>query len=75
MLTPSQLAVAQADAIARLARIRAHASVDLRENGQLVLELHGRPDTARTFIQDTLGHLSRNIALVLLWEKRHTTLA
>jgi hypothetical protein len=70
MLTPSQLVLAQADAIARLARLRAYASTDLTDSGQLVLQLTAEPNQARTWIRDTLGNVARNIALVMIWEKR-----
>jgi hypothetical protein len=75
MLTRSQLALAQADAIARLARLRTYASADLTETGQLVLALHGTPDLARSFINDTLGQMQRNVALMMLWEKRQAATA
>lgn len=71
MLTPSQLALAQADAIARLARLRAYATTDLNDKGQLILQLTAEPATARTWIQDTLGHVSRNVAMVMIWEKQN----
>lgn len=73
MLTPSQLVLAQADAIARLARLRAYASTHLTDSGQLVLQLTAQPEQARHLIQDTLGNVTRNVALVMMWEKRNRT--
>lgn len=70
MLTPAQLALCQADAIARLARLRQCAHVRLTELGHLALEQHSSPtgQSLRQWVSDTTGPYSSNLARVLRWE-------
>lgn len=70
MLTPAQLALCQADAIARLARLRQCTHVRVTEQGHLVLEQHSLPpgQTLRQWVNDTTGPYSQNLARVLRWE-------
>lgn len=79
MLTPAQLALCQADAIARLARLRLCATPGLTPLGHLSLEIHGQPClpgsgekiSSRVWIQETLGGYGSNLVRVLAWEQRH----
>lgn len=73
MLTNARLVLAQADAIARLARLRVCAQASLTQQGNLSLELSSAQD--RQWAQDTLGHLGSNVARVLRWEVNRSTCA
>ena len=77
MLTPAQLALCQADAIARLARLRLCATPSLTPLGHLALEIHGQPCepdsgekvSSRDWINQTLGSYGSNLVRVLAWEQ------
>lgn len=71
MLTNARLVLAQADAIARLARLRVCAQASLTQQGHLSLELS--TPQSRQWAQETLGHLGSNVARVLRWEEKHST--
>ena len=71
MLTPSQLALCQADAIARLARLRVCASPSVTELGHLSLQLNGPIQQAREWVNHTIGAFGPNLVRVLRWEQRH----
>ncbi len=73
MLTNTRLVLAQADAIARLARLRVCAQASLTQQGNLCLELSSAQ--ARHWAQDTLGHLGSNVVRVLRWEEKQSTCA
>lgn len=73
MLTNAPLVLAQADAIARLARLRVCARPSLTQQGHLSLELTSAQ--ARPWVQDTIGHLGSNLARVLRWEASHSACA
>lgn len=73
MLTNARLVLAQADAIARLARLRVCARTSLTQQGNLSLELASPQD--RRWAQDTLGHLGPNVARVVRWEEKNSTCA
>ncbi|MBX3169925.1 MAG: hypothetical protein KF760_21150 [Candidatus Eremiobacteraeota bacterium] len=70
MLTNTRLVLAQADAIARLARLRVCTRASLTQQGHLSLELSSA--RAHHWAQDTLGHLGSNVARVLRWEEQHS---
>lgn len=65
MLTRAQLALCQADAIARLARLRSGAQVRLTEQRHLSLELVHQ---GHQWVRETLGSCSGNVTRVLAWE-------
>jgi hypothetical protein len=65
MLTRAQLALCQADAIARLARLRSCLSVQLTPERHLTLEI---PPQGHNWVRHTLGPYSGNVARVLCWE-------
>ena len=76
MLTKPQLALCQADAIARLARLRVCATAQVTALGHLSLELHSGPElpvSQREWIDQTLGPYGSNVVRVVLWEQRHST--
>lgn len=66
-LSPTQLVLAQADAIARLARLRSLAQPQLTAQGHLRLEM---PAENQTEVQATLGRFAPNLVRVLLWEQK-----
>lgn len=69
MLTNPRLVLAQADAIARLARLRVCVRATLTRQGHLALEL---PSTAaRPWAEETIGHLGSNLVRVLQWEAKY----
>lgn len=69
MLTLRQLALCQADAIARLARLRVVAQAELTSSGHLSLHLNAGTSQARQWVQDSLGAFSGNVVRVLRWEQ------
>ncbi len=69
MLTNPRLVLAQADAIARLARLRVCAQPTVTHQGHLSMELPTLE--SRHWVKDTLGHLGPNVARVLRWEANH----
>ena len=73
MLTNARLVLAQADAIARLARLRVCARTALTQQGHLSLELSSAD--ARAFAQDTIGHLGSNLVRVMRWEEQQAACA
>lgn len=72
MLTFSQLVLCQADAIARLARLRDLARPSLTPQRHLALEYSPRD---RDMIRDIIGPYGGNLARVLAWEERHLSLS
>ncbi len=68
MLTNTRVVLAQADAIARLARLRVCARTSLTQQGHLSLELPSAQ--ARHWAQDTIGHLGSNLVRVIRWEEQ-----
>lgn len=69
MLTNPRLVLAQADAIARLARLRVCAQPRVTPQGHLNMELPSIE--ARHWVKETIGHLSSNVARVLRWEEEN----
>ena len=65
MLTRTQLALCQADAIARLARLRSVATVRLTTEKHLALELASE---GPQWVRETLGTYAGNVSRVLAWE-------
>ncbi len=59
------LALCQADAIARLARLRSAVSAQLTPDGHLALEI---PPRSQAWVRHTLGPYSGNVIRVLRWE-------
>ena len=69
MLTSARLVLAQADAIARLARLRICARASLTQQGHLSLELASTD--ARHWAKDTIGNVGSNLVRVLQWEEKY----
>lgn len=73
MLTSARLVLAQADAIARLARLRVCARASLTQQGHLALELASTG--ARHWAQETIGNRGSNLVRVIQWEEKNLRVA
>lgn len=73
MLTNARLVLAQADAIARLARLRVCAQATITQKGHLALELPSAE--ALPWARETIGHLGSNLVRVIRWEEQQSACA